>query len=67
MKKTSYESLIHGPGGGDYGLASKHEAESPSDKGALAEAVRECEKNFAVETPSKTDPDRGRIRAYKGK
>jgi hypothetical protein len=48
------------------GIASKHEAESPSDKGAWAEACREQEKNMAVDVPSKTMPNKSMIRKYKG-
>lgn len=49
------------------GIMSKHEAESPSNKGDWSRAVSEQEKNMMVEVPSKVMPNRSKIRQYKGK
>lgn len=47
------------------GIKSTHEAESPSDKGAWAEAVREQEKNMTCDY-SMPKQNRAMIRKYKG-
>ena len=67
MKKMNEGSLIHGSVGGNYGIISEYKGETPSDKGALAEAVSWQEKNMENEIPSETMPDRAMIRKYKGK
>ena len=58
MKKSDKETA---------GIASNYQGETVSDKSAFNEACREQERNMMVDVPSKTDPDRGMIRKYKGK
>lgn len=48
------------------GIASKYEGESPGDKGAWSEAIREQEKNMNCDY-SVPSQNKGMIRKYKGK
>ena len=50
------------------GIKSNYEGETPSDKGALAEAVAWQEKNMKSDYPTGSYmPNKSKIRQYKGK